>query len=328
MSSNSVAGAKWLIRGQVNIGEICNIGTSFSEYQKVYPWTNEYIKAYLELADFSNKERALSVMASGDQTFNLIVKGFDEIDTFDTNRLTEFYVLGFKRAMILKYDYHTFIRKMIMVNDGNTSIEEINELILELLPYMEKKHAMFWKQIIDYNYRLQREKGTNLNLFSLITLDNSLKNMDNLINVIGFNNYLYDDASYEALRSRLGSANISFKCVNAADLAKKFKDKKYDTILLSNIPNYFAIRWELEFGPKELQEYERELGSIMNDGGTIFLNYIFNYGVGDTAIKSSVIGTSSIREKDLTNGEEIYRLPFAPNKRVFDGMILKRIRYK
>ena len=222
---NSVAGTKWLIRSQVNQGQICNIGSSFSEYQKVYPWTNEYIKAYLELANFSNKERALSVMASGDQTFNLIVNGFNEIDTFDTNRLTEFYALGFKRAMILKYDYYTFIEKMIMVNDDNTSIEEINELIINLLPFMEKKHAMFWKQIIDYNYRLQREKGTNLNLFSLITLDNSLKNMDNLINVIGFNNYLYDEASYEALRSRLGNTTITFKCVNATDLAKKYKGK-------------------------------------------------------------------------------------------------------
>ena len=66
----------------------------------------------------------------------------------------------------------------------------------------------------------------------------------------------------------------------------------------------------------------------MNDEGVIFLNYIFNYGIGDKAIKSSVIGTSLIRKKDLTNGEEIYSLPFAPDKRVFDGMILKRIRQK
>ena len=39
-----------------------------------------------------------------------------------------------------------------------------------------------------------------------------------------------------------------------------------------------------------------------------------------------IVENNLIIYEDLTNGEEIYRLPFAPNKRVFDGMILKRVR--
>ena len=65
-----------------------------TSYSKVYLWTNENIDAYLNIVDISSKENALSVLASGDQTFNLITKGIMNIDTFDTNKLTEYFALG------------------------------------------------------------------------------------------------------------------------------------------------------------------------------------------------------------------------------------------
>lgn len=315
-----INGAKSLIEHQVKCREVCNVGKPFSEFQKVYSWTNEYIKAYLRLVDFKNKQNALSVMASGDQTFNLISKGVSTIDTFDSNRLTEYYALGFKRAMILKYDYYSFLNIMKAIADKTIGLEYITELIIGLLPYMEEVHAFYWRSVIEFDYKLQKEQGTDLNLFLLLTLGNDLNSMTI------YNDYLHDEDSYENLRRRLGGANVSFKCANAIELANDFTNEKYDAILLSNIPNYFAIRWNLGFGIKELQDYEKSLESIMNSDGVIFLNYIFNYGIGDNAIKSSVIGTSAIRKKDLTNGEEIYGLPSLPNKRVFDGIILKRVR--
>ena len=173
-----IEGAKWLIDYQVSHNQICNIGKPFTEFQKVYSWTNENISAYLELANFKNKNNALAVMASGDHAFNLATNGIRDIDTFDTNRLTEYYALGFKRAMILKYDYYTFIIKSRLINDDNVSIEEISNLILELLPYMENRHANYWKSIVDFNFKVQREVGTNLNLFKILTLHNNVADMN------------------------------------------------------------------------------------------------------------------------------------------------------
>ena len=93
------------IEKQVNNNRILLEGESFSKYQKIFMSTNENIKDSLNLIDFKNKIKALSVMASGDHPFNLITKSVFDIDTFDTNMLTEYYVLGIKRSMIIKYTY-------------------------------------------------------------------------------------------------------------------------------------------------------------------------------------------------------------------------------
>lgn len=64
---------------------------------RVYSYTNENIKSYLNNFDFNGKSSALSVLSSGDQVFNLIHNGITNIDTFDSNYLTEFYSLGIKK---------------------------------------------------------------------------------------------------------------------------------------------------------------------------------------------------------------------------------------
>lgn len=314
-----IEGAKWLIDYQVSHNQICNIGKPFTEFQKVYSWTNENISAYLKLVNFENKNNALAVMASGDHAFNLATNGIRDIDTFDTNRLTEYYALGFKRAMILKYDYYTFVVKMNLINDDNASIEEISNLILELLPYMENRYAIYWKSVVDFNFKVQRKVGTNLNLFKILTLHNNVTDMTI------YNDYLKDEEHYELLRKSLGQTNITFKCANACYLASEFNGQ-YDFILLSNILDYFSKVWKIEWGYEQLQVYERELESIMSLGGIIFLKYIYNYGVLNRIIrKHAIIGDSSITIKDLVN-EEVCRLANYPNKTTFDGMILKRVR--
>jgi len=149
-----IEGAKRLIEHQIKNKQICNVGESFAEYQKVYAWTNEYIKGYLDLVSFTNKDSALAVMASGDHAFNLIEKGISNVDTFDTNRLTEFYALGLKRAMILKYDYKTFLEVTQRLYSDDITIAEISEIVFGLLPFMDRKHAIYWRNIIDFNMQI------------------------------------------------------------------------------------------------------------------------------------------------------------------------------
>ena len=89
---------------------------------RVYSYTNENIKSYLNNFDFNDKNSALSVLSSGDYVFNLIHNGITSIDAFDSNYLTEFYSLGIKKAMILKYDYKDFLHKYLDLLLGYYSI--------------------------------------------------------------------------------------------------------------------------------------------------------------------------------------------------------------
>ena len=98
------------IEGAKNIFE--NNPSNFVKHETfcpVYAWTNESVYNALDFADAYGRQRALSVLASGDQVFSMLDYKIDDIDTFDINALTEYYALGLKRAMILKYDYFYFI---------------------------------------------------------------------------------------------------------------------------------------------------------------------------------------------------------------------------
>ena len=99
-----ILATKTIIKTQIDNGKIYVFGKSFSKYQKVYCCTNENINGYMNKFNFDNKENALTVMASGDHVFNLACNDILYIDTFDTNILTEYYVLGIKRSAILAFD--------------------------------------------------------------------------------------------------------------------------------------------------------------------------------------------------------------------------------
>ncbi|MBR2828102.1 MAG: hypothetical protein IKE70_02595, partial [Bacilli bacterium] len=93
-------GTKKLIEKKENDNNLDN----YNPYKSTYLWTNEDIIETLNQVKIPKKEKALTVLSSGDHLFNLIVDGYKEIDTFDINRLSEYTSLGLKRAMILKYN--------------------------------------------------------------------------------------------------------------------------------------------------------------------------------------------------------------------------------
>ena len=130
-----------------------NVRSNYSCYDYFYSFTNENINAYTELID-NNPQSALTVLASGDQPYNLITKGILDIDTFDINLMTEFYALGLKRAMILKYNHDEFINIVLKIMRYQFTIEEEIEFIIDLLPYMDTEYRLFWKTIVDYFIKL------------------------------------------------------------------------------------------------------------------------------------------------------------------------------
>jgi len=316
-----IEGAKSLIQEQVKRNEECMIGQAFTTYQKFYYWTNENIKAYLDMIDFNGMDSALSVTGSGDHALNLICKGIKNIDAFDTNKLAEYFAFGLKRAMISKYSYEEFIDKMLLLTESPTSIKVITDIIEGTFPYMEEKHKKFWKEILNYNYKIQKEYGTNLNLFGMLSV------ATDKFNTI-YNNYLVDETHYEMLKKHLSNANITFSNVNAVNLSNYFT-KKYDLILLSNVLDYFSREWGLYWKYDKLLDYEQELEKITKSGGINILHYIFTFRAKyyDPISKNRVpILSSEISPSELIAGEEFWEFKYddVDCKSLSTGSVLTR----
>ena len=294
-----------------------------TSYSKVYLWTNENIDAYLNIVDISSKENALSVLASGDQTFNLITKGIMNIDTFDTNKLTEYFALGLKRALILKYSYKDFLRIINILNSGNFyHYEIINDIIKGLFPYMETNHKYYWQKLIDYDFNFRKETGYNYGLLELFSM------REWPVFIKEYNTYLLNEENYNLLRSRIAKANITFKCANANKLDTKFKDK-YDLILLSNILDYFMYIFGNLWGSENLIEYEERLTKLSKENVIIFLKYAFFYKFADEQRRendSSRLFRDSKFNLDKISDHEIYDISRFDKNGSKDAIVLKRIK--
>ena len=76
MLYEDIEATKKIIEKQVSNNKIFNFGIPFSEYQKVYATTNENINAYINPSFVQDKNDALTVLASGNHVFSLILNGF------------------------------------------------------------------------------------------------------------------------------------------------------------------------------------------------------------------------------------------------------------
>ena len=286
----------------------------FDGFQRVYFQANENIDDYLKLTDYSTKKTALCVAGSGDQAFSLISKGIRKVELFDINKLTEYMIIGLKRAIILKYDYSEYFKIMYMFINSKINFREIYNIINGLIPYMEEKYQNFWLEIINYYKMLQLKENTNYNLIKML----SLTNVEQLIK----NNasYLNSKEDYELLRSNLDKCLISFKYANALNLKNEFKDK-YDLILLSNILDYFHIYWGSNWPITYLENYVNGLEGMLQEKGVLYIHYAFT-----PYIWPRVFNSTNIKINNLPASFEAKEIDNIYNLKQKDSIILKRKR--
>lgn len=281
---------------------------------RVYSYTNENICSYLNNFDFNDKSNALSVLSSGDQVFNLIHNGITSIDAFDSNYLTEFYSLGIKKAMILKYDYKDFLHKYLDLLLGYYSIYKESIFIEKLLPYMESRYAMFWNELVKFNYDLQSNNSDKRLLISdIVTKKFIMKDRIKL-----YNNYLFSNEDYEILKDNLLNSKINFSCLDILDISNKFNNK-YDFILLSNIFDYLDSRFKFGWNYSCLKKEINKMNSMLNNDGVILIHYLFKCIMEDNKVKGTLIAGSNVKYNDLTN-EELCYFDFFDNKNYSDNM--------
>lgn len=281
--------AKEMIENQVNQKRITNVFEPFSKYSKGYLWTNENIKEYINKKYISEYNSALSVTASGDHLFNLILHNVLNIDTFDTNTLTEYNVLGLKKALIEKFKYNDFLTICELIANNMLTLEETTYLIKDLLPLMDKKYRKYWQKISEYNYQLQKNNDEYLDLFAMLFININEKN-----NFIRRNSYLMGKDNYDKFKENMMRANINFYCTNAINILDTFPNQKYDVILLSNILDYITINWNYE----QLRKFEDELLFITNNNGKIFLAYLLNYYNKNN---KNIFRRADIKKEELIN---------------------------
>lgn len=281
--------AKEMIENQVNQKRITNVFEPFSKYSKGYLWTNENIKEYINKKYISEYNSALSVTASGDHLFNLILNNVLNIDTFDTNTLTEYNVLGLKKALIEKFKYNDFLTICELIANNMLTLEETTYLIKDLLPLMDKKYRKYWQKISEYNYQLQKNNDEYLDLFAMLFINITEKNK-----FIRRNSYLMGKDNYDKFKENMMRANINFYCTNAINILDTFPNQKYDVILLSNILDYITINWNYE----QLRKFEDELLFITNNNGKIFLAYLLNYYNKNN---KNIFRRADIKKEELIN---------------------------
>lgn len=307
-----------IIARQVKKNNYDLIDSEFSKYQKGFYWTNENIACYLNMFNVQGMDSALTIASSGDHIFNLVDKDIRNVDSFDINRLTEYLILGLKRAMIIKYNYFEYMTYINYLPNSEVSINLITDFIHELLPYMDEKYRIFWNDIANYNYRIQKRNGTNLNLFQMLYV-----NVHSTFASIKYNGYLMDEYCYNIFKRKLINANISFKGADALDIKKEFSEKTYDLILLSNVLDYANEKWGDNWDYHKLEEYIKDLESLCNNNGIIFLKYILSYKTRN-GVKVDIFHDSMVSESDLK--EELYAIPTTISEEIEDGLILKRVK--
>lgn len=214
---------------------------NFEEFIPGYFITNENINSYMSLVSYNDKYTALTVLSGGDYVFSLLSKGISKIDAFDLNELQNYLALGLKRAMILKYNYSDFIEILFKLCSRKMTLEELSTTIFELLPFMDGDYQLFWKSIIDYNFKVQKQKGKCSKIDLMAIFSYPARDFETKIKKKDLKKlpYLKSKRNYDYLRNLLGNANITYQNINAKDLGTIYAGNTYDFIFLSNILDYF-----------------------------------------------------------------------------------------
>lgn len=239
------------------------LGTSklHDEYSHAYPVTNENISEVWDFFEFNENMKLLSVLASGDQIFDMISKGIKNVDTFDSNRVAEYYTLGFKKTAIENLGYYQFIEMLNHEKNGHNY--EMEDYVISCAPEEYKK---FWQELL---YCL-KQQGVKASVFDFSKGSGILEALLN-----NCCNYLKCPENYANLQQRLKTSNITF---NYCDITQiPLECGQYDLIFLSNIFDYyrdiFRYPYMQESRNKALEFFQSIYDKNLNKPGEIILTF-------------------------------------------------------
>ena len=156
----------------------------FINYEHIYPWTNEDMKLYPK--ENLKEKNILTITSSGDHALNVILNGGSMIDSFDVNQFSK-YVSALKIAMIKKYGYYDFFKRMDWIeNMESLNFNSKENIIDSIREYLSHDEYLFWST------------------FEYLRINNKV-NFNDVINVYGSlkKNAYTDTFSYNKLKRNL-----------------------------------------------------------------------------------------------------------------------------
>lgn len=222
----------------------------FTQYDPVYAFTNENIGEYMP--NLTGKS-VLTVASSGDHYFQAVYNGAKEVDCFDINRLTIYY-LRLKKAAIESFDiehFHAFF-------DNNSTFAFNYYDFLQVCERLDNKTMQFFKAIYDDIAKRKQACNGKFLYEGLCFLDN-----------LQYQDIYLKESKYTKLQSKLKLIKkVNFIPADISELKKAIR-KKYDTIFLSNISYYQ--------NPEKYYDQIVKLESLLKKYGQIYFAYIYSY---------------------------------------------------
>lgn len=244
---------KLLLNIESNESKITSF-TSFGNFDPSYLWTNEDMKLYPK--ENLKEKNILTITSSGDHALNAILNGGIMIDSFDVNIFSK-YVSALKIAMIKKYGYYDFFKRMDWIeNMESLNFNSKENIIDSIREYLSHDEYLFWST------------------FEYLRINNKV-NFNDVINVYGsLKKNAYTDAfSYNKLKRNLKKAKITYYDSDIMDIEKSV-NKKYDRVFLSNVLEYVLA----SNGPRFVNNYNDamiKLDKILLPSSIIY-GYDFN----------------------------------------------------
>ncbi len=234
--------------------------SEFLRYSMFYFGSNENMNLGLRNLEFDRDEKALCVMSSGDQAFNLIYHGVRQIDTFDINVLS-YFIFHLRKAIFLYYGLDEGYKVEKMFCDPNVKPEALLKILDDIKSLLPKDVLRYFYEILNYNCRWQ-DNVPYCNCFYYLIRKDGFN--------CGYNLYSRSRKDFQIFQDRLEKAVVNFKCGDITDTFNSLTDK-YGLMYFSNIAQHFLNYYEAEDYMELMMKYYPHL----KDNG-IMINYFFN----------------------------------------------------
>lgn len=258
----------------------------FSETSKLYAHTNEQFGVLVESMD--NCKSVLTVAASGDQLLNLRSKDIYQVDTFDINRYTDYYInlrLAAIKSIPDLQELWYFLFKINKKGYENTKYE------------LNRESFAFWDYIFN-KYTIEEI----FHIFFRADVDD--------LDILDNNSYL-DISVLEDFKDNIKYLERLHFNTHIFNLHSFIEGKKYDAIILSNIYDYVDS--------KKFLRYLRILKNYLTEKGKIYYSYQY-----DLRTKDDI--TEILMKKDYK--DDIAREEFEEFKDIIEDTELLRLENK
>ena len=128
---------------------------------------------------------------------------------------------------------------------------------------------------------------------------------------------------FQTAIGQLSLNNLSFKNAKILEVPDRFRSKKYDVVMFSNILDYMNDSLGDCWGYRKIAGFEKKIEKMCSDDSTIFLHYVLGWrSTGVITNSRPVFIASSVYLQDLDG----MKVELLNDTNSFEGVLIKRIK--